>query len=114
MQIILLERVPKLGQMGEVFGSSRLRAQLPDPDWQGAAGDEDRDRRLRAAPYAAGGAHLERKQDAQKLASQVDGKSVVILRQASETGQYGRRSTPATSPPASPKPASRSTASRSG
>lgn len=91
MQIILLERVAKLGQMGEVVsvrpGYARnfliptgraLRAT------KAAIGDfEKRRTQLEAR-------NLERKQDAQKLASQVDGRSVVILRQASETSQlYG-------------------------
>lgn len=91
MQIILLERVPKLGQMGEVVsvrpGFARnfliptgkaLRAT------KAAIGDfEKRRTQLEAR-------NLERKQDAQSLAAKVDGRSVVILRQASETSQlYG-------------------------
>jgi large subunit ribosomal protein L9 len=91
MQIILLERVPKLGQMGEVVsvrpGYARnfliptgkaLRAT------KAAIGDfEKRRTQLEAR-------NLERKQDAQNLAAKVDGRSVVILRQASESSQlYG-------------------------
>lgn len=91
MQIILLERVPKLGQMGEVVtvrpGYARnfliptgkaLRAT------KAAIADfEKRRTQLEAR-------NLERKQDAQALAAKVDGQSVTILRQASETSQlYG-------------------------
>jgi large subunit ribosomal protein L9 len=91
MQIILLERVPKLGQMGEVVtvrpGYARnfliptgkaLRAT------KAAIADfEKRRTQLEAR-------NLERKQDAQTLAAKVDGRSVTILRQASETSQlYG-------------------------
>jgi large subunit ribosomal protein L9 len=91
MQIILLERVPKLGQMGEVVsvrdGFARnfliprgkaLRAT------KGALDDfAQRRQQLEAR-------NLELKEEAQKAATQVDGRSVVILRQASESAQlYG-------------------------
>lgn len=91
MQIILLERVTNLGQMGEVVsvkpGYARnfliptgkaLRAT------KAAIGDfEKRREQLEAR-------NLERKQDAQQMAVKVDGKSATILRQASETSAlYG-------------------------
>jgi large subunit ribosomal protein L9 len=91
MQIILLERVTKLGQMGEVVnvkpGYARnfliptgkaLRAT------KASIGDfEKRRTQLEAR-------NLERKQDAQQMAAKVDGKSATILRQASETSAlYG-------------------------
>lgn len=91
MQIILLERVPKLGQMGEVVtvrpGYARnyliptgkaLRAT------KAAIADfEKRRTQLEAR-------NLERKQEAQALAAQIDGKSATVLRQASESNQlYG-------------------------
>ena len=91
MQIILLERVPKLGQMGDVVtvkpGYARnflipkgkaLRATK-------AALDDFEKRRGQLEAR-----NLEQKQEAQGLAAKVDGQSVVILRQASETSQlYG-------------------------
>ena len=91
MQIILLERVPKLGQMGEVVsvrpgyarnflipGGKALRAT------KAALADFEK-RRAQLEAH-----NIERKQDAQALASKVDGRSVVILRQASESSQlYG-------------------------
>jgi large subunit ribosomal protein L9 len=91
MQIILLERVPHLGQMGEVVsvkpGYARnfliptgkaLRAT------KASVGDfEKRRQHLEAR-------NLERKQEAQQMAGKVEGKSATILRQASETKQlYG-------------------------
>jgi large subunit ribosomal protein L9 len=91
MQVILLERVPKLGQMGEVVNVKPGFARnflIP----QGKAlratsatvGDfEKRRQQLEAR-------NLELKGDAQKLAAQVAGRSVVLLRQASESAQlYG-------------------------
>ena len=95
MQVILLERVGKLGQMGEVVavkpGFARnylipqgkaLRAT------ESAIGDfEQRRKQLEAR-------NLELKGEAQKLAAEVDGRSVVVLRQASESAQlYGSVST---------------------
>jgi large subunit ribosomal protein L9 len=91
MQVILLERVPKLGLMGEVVnvrpGFARnfliprgkaLRAT------QAARADYERRRGQLEAH------NLERKEEAQRLATQVDGQTVIILRQASESSQlYG-------------------------
>lgn len=91
MQIILLERVPKLGQMGDVVtvkpGYARnflipkgkaLRATK-------AALDDFEKRRGQLEAR-----NLEQKQEAERMAAKVDGQSVVILRQASETSQlYG-------------------------
>jgi large subunit ribosomal protein L9 len=91
MQIILLERVPKLGQMGDVVtvkpgyarnflipGGKALRAT------KAAIADfEKRRTQLEAR-------NLERKEEAQAAARKVDGQSVTLLRQASESAQlYG-------------------------
>lgn len=91
MQIILLERVPKLGQMGEIVKVRDGYARnflIP------------RGKALRATDRALAefdqrrvdleARNLERKQEAQQVAAKVDGQSVTVLRQASETGQlYG-------------------------
>jgi large subunit ribosomal protein L9 len=91
MQVILLERVEKLGQMGDVVavrdGFARnylvpqgkaLRATKTN-----LAAFERRRVQLEAA-------NLQRKEDATAAAAKVDGRSVTILRQAGETGQlYG-------------------------
>ena len=91
MQIILLERVPKLGQMGEVVnvkpgyarnflipGGKALRATKV-----AIADFEKRRTQLEAR-------NLERKEEAQAAAKKVDGQIVTLLRQASETSQlYG-------------------------
>jgi large subunit ribosomal protein L9 len=91
MQVILLERIEKLGQMGDVVavkdGFARnylvprgkaLRAT------KAALDDFEKGRGQLEAR------NLEQKQEAQGLAAKVDGQSVVILRQASETSQlYG-------------------------
>ncbi|HEY5278779.1 MAG TPA: 50S ribosomal protein L9 [Pseudolabrys sp.] len=88
MEVILLERVGRLGQMGETVrvkdGFARnfllprgkaLRATAENKkNFEGMRADLEK-------------RNLEAKGDAGKLASKVDGKSFVVLRQASETGQ---------------------------
>ncbi len=91
MQIILLERVPKLGQMGDVVsvkpgyarnflipGGKALRAT------KAAIADFSKRRSQLEAR------NLERKQEAEAAAKKVAGRSVTLLRQASEASQlYG-------------------------
>jgi len=91
MEVILLERVEKLGQMGDVVavrnGFARnflipqgkaLRATKSN-----LAGFENRRARLEAA-------NLERRQEAEAMVGRVEGRTVVLLRQAGEGGQlYG-------------------------
>jgi large subunit ribosomal protein L9 len=91
MDVILLERVEKLGQMGQVVkvkpGYARnyllprkkaLRATKAN-----LAFFESQRTQLEAQ-------NLERRKDAQKVAEKIDGISVVITRQSGETGQlYG-------------------------
>lgn len=91
MQVILLERVEKLGQMGDVVsvreGYARnylvpqgkaLRATRSN-----LAGFEQRRVQLEAA-------NLKRKEEAQATVGRVDGRTVAVLRQAGEGGQlYG-------------------------
>lgn len=91
MQVILLERVPKLGQMGQVVtvkdgyarnflipGGKALRATKP-------ALEDFEKRRLQLEA-----ANIERREEAERLAKEVEGRSVVVLRQASESNQlYG-------------------------
>ena len=91
MQIILLERVPKLGQMGDVVsvkpgyarnflipGGKALRAT------KAAIADFSKRRSQLEAR------NLERKQEAEAAAKKVAGRSVTLLRQDSEASQlYG-------------------------
>lgn len=91
MQIILLERVPHLGDMGEVVGVKPGYARnflIPTGKALRATKAAVADFERRRAQLEA--RNLERKQDAQKVAVKVDGQSVTLLRQASETSQlYG-------------------------
>ena len=91
MQIILLERVPKLGQMGEVVNVKPGYARnflIPHGKALRATTSSIQDFEKRRAQLEA--LNLERKQDAQALAAKVEGQMVTLLRQASETAQlYG-------------------------
>jgi large subunit ribosomal protein L9 len=91
MQIILLERVAKLGQMGEVVNVKPGFARnflIPQGKALRATKQTLADFDRRRVQLEAN--NLKAKEEAQRLASKVDGQSVVILRQASETANlYG-------------------------
>ena len=88
MEVILLERVAKLGQMGEVvrvkdgFARNFL---LP----QGKALRATKDNRTKFEGMKAQleAQNLEQKGDAEKVAGKLNGQSYVVQRQASESGQ---------------------------
>ena len=91
MEVILLERIAKLGQMGDVvrvrdgFGRNFL---LP----QGKALRATKENRTRfdSMKTELEARNLERRSEAEKVAEKLNGKSFVVLRQAAETGQlYG-------------------------
>lgn len=87
MDVILLQRIEKLGQMGEVvkvkpgFARNYL---LPQKKALRAT-DENRARfeKQRAQLEAT---NLARRQEAEKISGKVDGLTVVVIRQAGETG----------------------------
>ena len=91
MQIILLERVPKLGQMGEVVTVKPGYARnflIPQGKALRATKTSIGEFEQRRAQLEAH--NLERRQDAQAIAAKVEGQMVTLLRQASETSQlYG-------------------------
>jgi len=88
MEVILLERVAKLGQMGDVvrvkdgFARNYL---LP----RGKALRATTDNRAKFDGMKAEleARNLQAKTEAAKVAEKIDGRNVIILRQASETGQ---------------------------
>lgn len=91
MDVILLERVVKLGQMGEVVRVRDGYARnflLP----KGKALRATKDNRAKFENMKAQleTRNLELKSDAEKIGAKLDGQSFVVIRQASETGQlYG-------------------------
>jgi len=91
MEVILLERVNKLGQMGETVkvrdGYARNFLLPMGKALRANAGNKARFESERATLEAR---NLERKSEAQKIADKLAGKSFVIVRSAGETGQlYG-------------------------
>ncbi|WP_411035192.1 50S ribosomal protein L9 [Shinella sp. BYT-45] len=91
MEVILLERIAKLGQMGETvkvrdgFARNYLL-----PLGKALRANEANKKRFEAERATLEARNLERKSEAQKVAEQLDGKSFVVVRSAGETGQlYG-------------------------
>jgi large subunit ribosomal protein L9 len=91
MEVILLERVAKLGQMGEVVRVKNGYARnflLPNGKALRAT-KENRDR-FEGMKADLEARNAEARGEAEKIAKKIDGKSVVVIRQAGESGQlYG-------------------------
>src|SRR5437016_14162301 len=91
MEVILLERVAKLGQMGEVV---RVRDGYARnfllPKGKALRATKENRTRFDSMKSDLEARSLEAKGEAEKVAAKLDGKSFVVLRQASESGQlYG-------------------------
>ncbi|BCH53856.1 50S ribosomal protein L9 [Agrobacterium vitis] len=91
MQVILLERIAKLGQMGEVVkvrdGFARNYLLPTGKALRANAANKARFDAERATLEAR---NLERKSEAQTVADVLNGKSFIVVRSAGETGQlYG-------------------------
>jgi large subunit ribosomal protein L9 len=91
MQVILLERIAKLGQMGDVVrvrdGFARNYLLPKGKALRATDASRERFERERVQLEAR---NLERKKDAEAVSEKLDGKSFVVIRQAGETGQlYG-------------------------
>ena len=88
MEVILLERVAKLGQMGEVVrvkdGFARNFLLKRGKALRATADNRSKFEGMKADLEAR---NLQAKGEATKVAEKIDGRNVVVLRQASETGQ---------------------------
>ena len=91
MQVILLERIAKLGQMGEtVRVKDGFARNYLLPRGKALRANESNKKRFEAQRTQLEARNLELKSEASRVAEKVDGKSFVIIRQAGETGQlYG-------------------------
>lgn len=91
MEIILLERIDRLGQMGDVVNVKNGYARnylFPQKKALRKTADNMKAFEAKRAEYEAMNAKL--KADAEQLAKDLKGLSVTIIRQAAETGQlYG-------------------------
>lgn len=95
MEVILLERVGKLGQMGEVVRVKDGYARnFLLPKGKALRATDDNRKRFEGMKVELEARNLELKGDAEKVAAKLDGQSFVVLRQAAESGQlYGSVST---------------------
>ncbi len=91
MEVILLERISRLGQMGDVvkvkdgFGRNFLL-----PQGKALRANDANKKKFEGQRAQLEARNLERRSEAQKVADKLDGKSFVVVRSAGETGQlYG-------------------------
>src|SRR6202012_371712 len=88
MEVILLERVAKLGQMGEVVrvkdGFARNFLLKRGKALRATADNRAKYDGMKAELEAN---NIKAKGEATKVAEKIDGRNVIVLRQASETGQ---------------------------
>src|SRR5581483_7657186 len=95
MNVILLARIARLGQMGDVV---RVRDGFARnfllPQGKALRATEASRKQFDAQRAQLEARNLERKQEAEQVSGKLDGKSFVVVRQAGETGQlYGSVST---------------------
>ena len=91
MEVILLERVAKLGQMGEVVRvKDGFARNFLLPKGKALRATEANKSKFEGMKADLQVKNLETKSEADKIGKKLDGKSFPVLRQASETGQlYG-------------------------
>ena len=95
MEVILLERIGKLGQMGDVVRVKDGYARnFLLPRGKALRATADNKSKFEGMKVELQASNLELKGDAEKVAAKIDGKTIVVIRQASETGQlFGSVST---------------------
>lgn len=95
MEVILLERVENLGQMGDVV---KVRAGFARnyllPQKKALRANDDNKKVFEAQRAELEARNLERKKEAEAAAAKIDGRSFIVIRQSSELGVlYGSVST---------------------
>lgn len=91
MQVILLERIAKLGQMGDIV---RVRDGYARnfllPQGKALRSTKENSKRFEEQRAQLEARNLERKQEAESVGEKLNGQSFIVVRQAGETGQlYG-------------------------
>lgn len=91
MEVILLERVVKLGQMGDVVRvKDGFARNFLLPKGKALRATKENRTKFESMKVHLETRNLEMKGEAQEVAAKLDGQSFVVLRQASDTGQlYG-------------------------
>ena len=95
MEVILLERVAKLGQMGDVVRVKDGYARnFLLPKGKALRASKDNRARYETMKTELEARNLERRSEAEKVATKLNGQGFVVIRQAADTGQlYGSVST---------------------
>ena len=95
MDVILLERIGKLGQMGDVVRVKDGYARnFLLPRGKALRATADNKSKFEGMKVELQARNLELKGGAEKVAAKIDGKTIVVIRQASESGQlFGSVST---------------------
>ena len=91
MEVILLERISRLGQMGEtVKVKDGFARNFLLPQGKALRANEANKKKFEGQRAQLEARNLERKSEAQTIADQLAGKSFIVVRSAGETGQlYG-------------------------
>src|SRR5262245_58012279 len=91
MEVILLERISRLGQMGEtVKVKDGYARNFLLPQGKALRANDANKKKFEGQRAQLEARNLERRSEAQKVAEKLDGKSFVVVRSAGETGQlYG-------------------------
>src|ERR1700675_410604 len=88
MEVILLERVAKLGQMGEVVRvKDGFARNFLLPRGKALRATTDNRSKFEGMKADLEARNLQAKGEASKVAEKIDGRNVIVLRQASESGQ---------------------------
>lgn len=95
MEVILLERISRLGQMGDtVRVKDGFARNYLLPQGKALRANDANKKKFEGQRAQLEARNLERKSEAEQVATQLDGKSFIVVRSAGETGQlYGSVST---------------------
>ena len=95
MEVILLERIARLGQMGDtVKVRDGFARNFLLPKGKALRANEANKKKFESQRVQLEARNLERKGEAEQIAERLDGKSFIVVRSAGETGQlYGSVST---------------------
>jgi large subunit ribosomal protein L9 len=95
MQVILLQRIGRLGQMGDVVNVKNGYARnFLLPQKKALRATEDNKKVFDGKRAQLEAANLDQKKEAEAVAAKIEGKSFVLIRAAGDTGQlYGSVST---------------------
>ena len=95
MQVILLQRIGRLGQMGDVVNVKNGYARnFLLPQKKALRATEDNKKVFEGKRAQLEAVNLEQKKEAEAVSSKLDGKTFIIIRAAGDTGQlYGSVST---------------------